>query len=139
MEMSQVCEAGHLKEVVLEAGKKIQSKIPLDDPDDQNDIVCMAKILAPAGYYQKQDIAEALGLDFDENLANEGDWESFQREIHYRKRQLLGDLQDLFPLPDGLFFSFGHDQEGNFGIVVEREREDKGKIMFSGSHCLRLP
>ncbi len=123
MEASQICEAGHLKEMVLEPGKKIHNEIAPGNPDDQSHFVCMAKILAWAGYHQKQDIAEAFGLDFDENLANEWDWESFQREIHHRKEQLLGSLKNRFPLPNGLFFSFGYDREGNFGIVVQRERE----------------
>jgi hypothetical protein len=125
VEGSQICEGSHLKEMVLEAGEKIHGKNPLDDADDQSQIVCMAKILAPAGYHQKQDIDEALGLDFDENLANEWDWESYQQEVHHRKAQLLGNLKNLFPLPAGLSFSFGHDREGNFGIIVQRETENK--------------
>lgn len=118
MEASQICEVNHLKEMVLEASKKHRTKISSGDRGDQSHDVCMAKILAPAGYHQKQDIAEALGLDFDENLANEWDWESFQQEIHCHKARLLGDLQNLFPLPEGLFFSLGHDKDGNFGILL---------------------
>jgi hypothetical protein len=139
MELNQIWKVDHLKETVLEASNKLRIQPLLGHRDDQDDIPCMLKILAQAGYHQDQDIAEALGLEFDVNLANEWDWDSFRQEIHYLKNKLVKDLQACFQLSDGLFFSFDYDQEGNFGLVLKREREDKGKMMSGDSHCLRLP
>jgi len=139
VEGNQIWKVDLLKETVLQASNKLRGQTHLAQRDDQENIACMLKILAPAGYHQGQDITEALGLEFDENLANEWDWDSFRQEIHYRKSKLVGDLHTCFQLPDGLFFSFGYDQEGNFGLILKREREDKGKLLLGDSHCLRLP
>ena len=139
MEVNQIGKVDRLKEIVAEASNKLQKNILLDHFGGQDHIVCMLKILAPAGYHQGQDIDEALGFEFDENLANEWDWDSFRQEIHYLKSKLVGDLHACFQLPEGLFFSFGYDQEGNFGLVLKREREDKGKMMLGESHRRCLP
>ncbi len=139
MEVNQIGKVDHLKEIVVEASNKLQKNVLLDHLDDQDHIVGMLKILAPAGYHQNQDIAEALGLEFDENLANEWDWDFIRYEIRNLKTKLVGDLHSHFQLPAGLFFSFGYDQEGNFGLVLKREKEDKGKMMLGDSHCLGLP
>lgn len=139
MEVNQIGKADHLKEIVAEASNKLQKNVLLDHLGGQDHLVCMLKILAPAGYHQGQDIAEALGLEFDENLANEWNWDSFRQKIQDQKSKLVGDLHACFQLPDGLFLSFGYDQEGNFGLILKREREDKGKMLLADSHCLRLP
>ena len=124
VEVNQICKVDHLKEMVLEASNRLRIQTFLGHGVDQDNIACMLKILAPAGYHQDQDIAEALGFEFDENLANEWDWDSFRQEIHYLKSKLVGDLHACFQLPEGVFFSFGYDQEGNFGLVLKRVRED---------------
>jgi len=127
VEVNQIWKSGHFLEMVLDASKKFKSTDPLGYPDDRSHIVCMVKILAPSGYHQNQDIAEALGLEFDENIANEWDWDAFQQEIQLLRTRRVGNLHACIELPDGLFFSFGYDQEGNFGLVLRREGKDKGK------------
>jgi hypothetical protein len=136
VEVNQICKVDHLKEMVLEASNRLRMQTFSDHGDDQDSIACMLKILAPSGYHQDHDIAEALGFEFDENLANEWDWDSFREEIHYLKSRLIGDLHASFQLPDGLFFSFGYDQEGNFGLVLRREGKDKGKRLGGSNHIL---
>ena len=131
MEVNQICKVDHLKEMVLEASNRLRIQTLLGHRDDQDSIACMLKILAPAGYHQDQEIAEALGFEFDENLANEWDWDSFRQEIRNLKIKLVRELYSHFQLPDGLIFSFGYDQEGNFGLVLKRARKDGAQ---AGSH-----
>ena len=116
--MNQICKIDHLREMVLEANDRLLRNIPPDHWNGQDQKLSMVEILAPAGYHQNQEIAESLGLEFDENLANEWDWDSFRQEIRHLNSRLVKELQDPSCLPDGPIFSFGFDKDGNFGLLL---------------------
>lgn len=125
--MNQVWKSDNLKEMVCEAHKKICGNIRPHYHEGQDQMSTMVEILAPAGYHQYQEIAETLGLDFDENLANEWDWDSFREHIHHLNSRLAEDQKKPLGLPGGLILSLGYDKEGNFGLVLKKERENNEK------------
>jgi hypothetical protein len=110
-----------LRDKVTKASLKMRKKGSLACPDRQSPPACMVQVLAPAGYHQVQRIADAFGVDFDEQFSNEYEWDRFRQEIDDLRVKLERELQRCLELPEGTFFCLGYDQEGNFGLILRPE------------------
>ncbi len=126
MKADQILRIEHLGDKVAEASLKIRKKGSLASQDRQSPPGCMVQVLAPAGYHQVQRIADALGLDFDEQFSNEYEWDRFRQEINDLRARLERELQGRLELPEGTFFCLGYDQEGNFGLILRSEETALG-------------
>ncbi len=121
MKADQILRIEQLRDKVAEASLKIGKKGSLASPDRQSPPACMVQVLAPAGYHQVQRIADAFGVDFDEQFSNEYEWDRFRQEIDDLRVKLERELQRRLELPEGTFFCLGYDQEGNFGLILRSE------------------
>jgi len=123
MKADQIWKIARLQDRVAEAGVKMRTKGSLACRDGGASSFCMVDVLAPAGYHQIQRIADAFGLDFDEQFSNEYEWDRFRREISDLKATVEQELQRRLELPEGVFFCLGDDQEGNFGLILRSEEK----------------
>ena len=121
MKADQILRIEHLRGKVAEASLKMGKKGSLASRDRQSPPGCMVRVLAPAGYHQVQRIADAFGVDFDEQFSNEYEWDRFRQEINDLRAKLERELQRRLELPEGTFFCLGYDQEGNFGLILRSE------------------
>jgi len=121
MKANQILRIEHLRDKVAEASLKMRKKGSLASPDRQSPPGCMVQVLAPAGYHQAQRIADAFGVDFDEQFSNEYEWDRFRQEINDSRAKLERELQRRLELPEGTFFCLGYDLEGNFGLILRSE------------------
>jgi hypothetical protein len=121
MKADQILRIEHLLDKVAEASLKMRKKGSLASPDRQPPPACMVQVLAPAGYHQVQRIADAFGVDFDEQFSNEYEWDRFRQEIDDLRAKLERELQRRLELPEGTFFCLEYDQEGNFGLILRSE------------------
>jgi len=112
-----------LKEKVVEACSKLNKQADSYFRDSNGGLACMVDILAPADSDQALDIADAFGLEYGELYSNEDQWDSFKKDMTRVKGELAEDLQKRIRLPQGLFFSFGYDEEGNFGLQLRKDNE----------------
>jgi hypothetical protein len=132
MKADQIWRIDDLREKVAEASLKMRKKGSMASPDRQSPAACMVQVLAPAGYHQVQRIADAFGVDFDEQFSNEYEWDRFRQEINNSRAKVEGELQRCLDLPEGTFFCLGYDPEGNFGLLLRSEDtalSDGGKWM----------
>jgi hypothetical protein len=118
---NQIWKIGHLQSKVVKAGGITRTKGSLAYQDGEAASSCMGDVLAPAGYHQMQRIADAFGMDFDEDFSNEYEWDRFRQELSDRKAKVGQDLQRRLPLPEGVFFRLRYDREGNFGLLLRSE------------------
>ncbi len=123
MKADQIWKIADLRDKLAEARLKMKKKGPLVSPDRQSPPSCMVQVLAPAGYHQVQRIADAFGVDFDEQFSNEYEWDRFRQEINDLRAKLERELQGRLELPQGTFFCLGYDQEGNFGLILRSEEQ----------------
>jgi len=121
MKADQIWKIDHLQDQLSEASLKMRKKGPLASPDRQSPSACMVQVLAPAGYHQVQRIADAFGVDFDEQFSNEYEWDRFRQELSNLKAKMERELQGRLELPEGTYFCLGYDQEGNFGLILRSE------------------
>jgi hypothetical protein len=97
---------------------------------------CLVDAIAPPSYHQTREIAEIFGLDYDELLMNEKEMDAFRELLSLRLKELLTNLNQRVLAPGGYFFSFGHDPEGRFGLLLHcrlssgREEESPRKTFF---------
>ncbi len=132
MKADQIWRIDDLREKVAEASLKMRKKGSMASPDRQSPPACMVQVLAPAGYHQVQRIADAFGVDFDEQFSNEYEWDRFRQEINNLRAEVEWELQRFLDLPEGTFFCLGYDPEGNFGLILRSEDtalSDGGKWM----------
>jgi hypothetical protein len=123
MKADQIWKIDHLRDFVAKASPKLRKKDPLASLDRKSLSACMVQVLAPAGYHQVQRIADAFGMDFDEQFSNEYEWDRFQQELNELKAKVELKLQRRLKLTEGTFFCLGYDQEGNFGLILRSEDE----------------
>ena len=87
---------------------------------------CRSSMIAPlslASYYQTHEIAETLGLEYDELIMNEDELESVKKRMRFLALRLLRELENRIPLPPGFSFYIGHDPDGNFGLILQERAE----------------
>ncbi len=121
MKADQIWKIDHLRDKVAEASLEMRKKGPLASLDRKSPSACMVLVLAPAGYHQVQRIADAFGVDFDEQFSNEYEWDHFRQELSNLKAKVERELQRRLDLPKGTFFGLGYDREGNFGLILRSE------------------
>ena len=135
MKAEQIWKIELLRDKLVKAGLKMRKKAPLASLDGKTPSACMVQVLAPAGYHQVQRIADAFGMDFDEQFSNEYEWDRFRHELSDLKAKVEGGLQELLDLPEGTFFCLGYDPEGNFGLILN----SKGTEMSVPTRLSALP
>jgi hypothetical protein len=132
MKADQIWKIDHLRDKVAEASLEMRKKGPPASLDRKSPSACMVLVLEPAGYHQVQRIADAFGVDFDEQFSNEYEWDRFRQEINNLRAEVEWELQRFLDLPEGTFFCLGYDREGNFGLILRSEDtslSDGGKWM----------
>ncbi len=123
MNAEQLWEVRHLQDKIIKAAERLGNQRVTGDQASRQDSRYMVDIVASAGYHQIQEIVEAFSLDFDEIISNEEDWNRLDLEIQQSKENVVRDLQRQLQLPEGMFLRMGYDDEGNFGLILEREKE----------------
>ncbi len=118
MRVEQICQIERLRDILVKADLKMRKKAPLAALDGKSPSACMVQVLAPAGYHQVQRIADAFGVDFDEQFFNECEWDRFRQELSELKAKVELGLQRRLDLPEGTFFCLGYDPEGNFRLIL---------------------
>jgi hypothetical protein len=121
MKAEQIWKIDRLRNQVAKASLKMRKKAPLASLDRNSPSAYMVQVLAPAGYHQVQRIADAFGVDFDEQFSNEYEWDRFRQELNDLKVKVELELQRHLKLPEGTFFCLGYDPEGNFGLILQSE------------------
>jgi hypothetical protein len=121
MNADQIWKIDDLRDKVAKASLKMRKKGFLGSTDRQSPPACMVQVLAPAGYHQVQRIADAFGVDFDEQFSNEYEWDRFRQELSDLKVRVERELQGRLKPPEGTFFCLGYDSEGNFGLILRSE------------------
>jgi hypothetical protein len=121
MKAYQIWEIDRLRDEVAKASLRMRKKAPLASLDRKAPSACMVQVLAPAGYHQVQRIADAFGVDFDEQFSNEYEWDRFRQELSELKAKVELELRGRLELPEGTFFCLGYDPEGNFGLILRSE------------------
>ena len=122
MRAEQIWKIERLRDKVAKVSLKMKKKAPLAPPGLQSPSACMVQVLAPAGYHQVQRIADAFGVDFDEQFSNEYEWDRFRQELSELKAKVELELRGRLELPEGTFFCLGYDPEGNFGLILRSEK-----------------
>ena len=118
MKADQIWRGDPLRDWMNKVGSKLRTQGGMPCPDPQTPSACTVDVLAPAGYHQDQQIADSLGVDFEETFSNEDEWDRFRREVNALRTQVQRELQRRFELPEGLFLCLGYDPEGNFGLIL---------------------
>jgi hypothetical protein len=118
MKADQIGRGDHLREWMNRVGSKLRTQGGMPRPDPRTQSACTVDVLAPAGYHQAQQIADSLGVDFEETFSNEDEWDRFRREVNALRTLVERELQRRFELPEGLFLFLGYDPEGNFGLFL---------------------
>ena len=121
MKADRIWKIDRLRNQVVKASLKMRKKAPLASLDRNSSSAHMVQVLAPAGYHQVQRIADAFGVDFDEQFSNEYEWDRFRQELSELKAKVERELQGRLELPEGTFFCLGYDREGNFGLILQSE------------------
>ena len=121
MKANQIWRIDDLRDKLAKASLKMRKKGSQACPDRLSPPACMVQVVAPAGYHQVQRIADAFGVDFDEQFSNEYEWDRFRQELSNLKVRVEQELQGRLALPEGTFFCLGYDQEGNFGLILRFE------------------
>lgn len=123
LKADQISKIEHLRDEAAKASMKLRKKAPLASLDRMSPLDCMVQVLAPAGYHQVQRIADAFGVDFDEQFSNEYEWDRFRQELSDLKAKVEHELRQRLELPEGTFFCLGYDREGNFGLILRSEKK----------------
>jgi hypothetical protein len=118
MKADQIGRGDHLRDWMNKVGSKLRTQGGKLCQDRQTPSACTVDVLAPAGYHQAQQIADSLGVDFEETFSNEDEWDCFRREVNALKVRVEQELQRRIELPEGLFLCLGYDPEGNLGLIL---------------------
>jgi hypothetical protein len=118
METNQIWRVEHLRDRMNTVASKLGNQDGMPGGDSQTPSAFMVEVLAQAGYHQTQAIADAFGVDFEENFSNEDEWDRFRREVDVLKAEVELELQRRLELPGGILFHLGYDPEGNFGLIL---------------------
>ncbi len=124
MTADQIWKVDYLRDRVNKAARILRNQDGMPCGDRYLAPGCMVEVLAPAGYHQTQAIADAFGVDFEENFSNEEEWDRFQREVDNLKCQVEMELRRHLDLPDGVLFRLGYDPDGNFGVILRSAGPD---------------
>ena len=118
MTADQIWRVDRLRDRMNKAASELGNRHGVPGGDARPPSACMVEVLVPAGYHQTQAIADAFGVDFEENLSNEDEWDRFRGEIDDLKTQVELELRRRLELPEGVLFRLGYDPEGNFGLIL---------------------
>ena len=129
MNADPILKIDHLHEKVIEASLKLKDRAVASCRDPQSPCSWMIDVLAPAGYHQIQQIADVFGVDFDEQLSNEYEWDRFRHEINQLKTIVESELRGRFDLQEGISLCLGYDEKGNFGLII---RSENAKMVEEG-------